>query len=71
MSRIEFTYGAAENLNTGTGWLPYVKEDGRDTMNTWAPYGYSKEDAVEIARHSADEKASRFVGDWDISITLA
>lgn len=68
MTQIVFTYGAVENLNTGNGFLPSVTENGAPMMNTWNPHGYSTEDATVIALAKANELASRFVGDWDISI---
>lgn len=71
MTKIVFAYGAVENLNAGNGFLPYVTEDGARMMNTWSPYGYSKEVATVIALEKAQELAARFVGDWDISIVAA
>lgn len=68
MSRITFEYGAILNLNKGHGYVPQVLEDGRETMNTWSSYGMSEEEAKFAATGAAIQKASRFVGDWDIVI---
>lgn len=62
--RIEITYTAILNRRKDHGYLPMVREDGRDTGSTWQAHGYDRDVALEIARKEAIELAGRFIGDY-------
>lgn len=64
--RIE--YGAVPNTNTiRGGWVPMVWEDGRPVSGTFRTTSALDEgQARELAYTDARERASRYVGDWQI-----
>lgn len=68
--RVLISYSAMPNLRKvdghPVGWLPIVWEDKHVCSNTYATHGYSKEDAMVIARERAREIGARFIGDWDV-----
>lgn len=53
---------------SGGGWMPVVTANGRVVRQEWSAKGYDKDVAVEIAHEVAQELASRYRGDWRISI---
>lgn len=68
-NRIRIEFSAIENGRTGYGWIPAVYLNGRSIGSTWYPQGTSKELAREHAEADARELASRYIGDWDISVS--
>ena len=67
-SRVTLYWHAIPNENKARGgWMPVVDEDGKQRGNTWGT-GYELETALEMAKETAEELASRFVGDWDVVV---
>lgn len=65
---IKITYGAIKNKREGHAWLPMVWEDGRERGDTYAARGYDKDEALRMAERMAQEHASKFVGDWKVTV---
>ncbi len=67
--RIAITYFAIPNANTRAGgFMPvYQINDGRVHGHEYGP-GYDLEVAEELARQIAEEEASRYIGDWDVTV---
>ena len=67
-SRVTLYWHAIPNENKARGgWMPVVDEDGKQRGNSWGN-GYELETALEMAKADAEERASRFVGDWDVVV---
>lgn len=67
-SRVTLYWHAIPNENKARGgWMPVVDEDGKQRGNSWGT-GYELETALEMAKADAEERASRFVGDWDVVV---
>ena len=49
------------------GWVPMLVVNGQESWN-WRKHGYDRNVAAEMALAMADEEASRWVGDVDITI---
>jgi hypothetical protein len=69
--KIRIEHGAIPNGNPRAGgWLPAVWINGRGPQgNTWSARGYDKHQAEHLARDEAEEEASGYVGDWEITIS--
>lgn len=62
---VAIAYSARPSMG---GWIPVVKQNGR-VVSTFDPYLlYDKEVAVAIAHDFAQDLASHYVGDWNVSI---
>ncbi len=61
-------YGARANEREGQGWLPCVTVNGASRCDPWRWRGYDRDEAEARAEQIAREEASRFVGDWQITI---
>jgi hypothetical protein len=69
MTTIKIEYGMIENgRGKNYGYLPYLFEDGRMNCNTWSSRGLSLEDAAVEAEAMARYHASRYAGDYDVTI---
>ena len=67
-TRVTLYWHAIPNENKARGgWMPVVDEDGKQRGDTWGR-GYELETALEMAKADAEERASRFVGDWDVVV---
>jgi hypothetical protein len=62
---ITIRYGTRRH---GAGWLPAVVVNGRERID-WGR-GHDKATALSLAHAQAREEAARYVGDWDISVTM-
>jgi hypothetical protein len=67
-SRIEIRHGAVKNKREGFGWLPMVWDNGKTKLDTWSSRGYDRDVAEAMAEDWAKSFASKFIGDWDITI---
>jgi len=67
--RIAITYFAIPNANTRAGgFMPvYQVNDGKICGDEYGA-GYDLEVAEELARQRAEELASRYVGEWDVTV---
>jgi hypothetical protein len=62
-------YGAVRNRNARKGgWLPQVWVNGRERRDVWATRSHDLDDAREMAEALARDEASRYVGDWRITV---
>ena len=67
-TRVTLYWHAIPNENKSRGgWMPVVDEDGKQRGHTYGT-GYDLETALEMAKADADERASRFIGDWDVVV---
>lgn len=68
-TRVDIRWYVIPNGNKAAGgFLPMVEEDGRQRGDTWSGRGYSKAEAEREAEELAREAASRFVGDWVVTV---
>ena len=49
-------------------WLPVYTVNGHLHGSTYAKTGYSKDEALALARQMADEEAARYIGDWNVTV---
>lgn len=70
--RIEIRYSARQNLNTiRGGWAPDVRVNGRIAISPYHHAGLDRDEALAMALAEANDEASRYVGDWTVSVELA
>ncbi len=50
-----------------SGFVPVLTVNNRKSYN-WRLHGYDRDQAAAMAMEDARERASRYVGDWDIEI---
>jgi hypothetical protein len=68
-TRVDIRWYAIPNGNkTAGGFLPVIEEDGKVRGDTWAGRGYDKGEAEAMAEARAHEAASRFIGDWNVTV---
>ena len=66
---VRIEYGTTRNANANAGgWLPVYSVNGRHCGSTWAARSYDKDKALAIAKAMAESEASKFIGDWDVSV---
>jgi len=66
---IAITYTAIPNANASApGWLPSVTINGKAHGSTYAGTSYSEADALSWAKALAEWWATKYVGDWNITI---
>lgn len=70
---IQIEFGAVENDHVDRagkpcGWLPVIWHNGRLRGNTYAPHGYDRDEAIEMARVRADEEREQYIGDWEVVV---
>ena len=71
MTPILIEYAAIRNLNTMPGkggWIPQVWDDGRETRSVWCSTSLDKDVALAAAADIARETASRYIGDWHVTV---
>ena len=67
-TRVTLYWHAIPNENKSRGgWMPVVDEDGKQRGHTYGT-GYDLETALEMAKADAEERTSRFIGDWDVVV---
>lgn len=66
--RIVIEWGAVANGGPDRGFLPRLWINGRGEGSTWAPQGYSRNEARALAQARAQAEAERFAGDWDTTV---
>lgn len=69
-TRVDIRWYAIPNENKAAGgFLPMIEEDGKARGDTWRDRGWSKARAETEAEEWAHRAASRFVGDWNVTVT--
>lgn len=63
---VVLVYGAQRAEPKG-GWRPSVTKNGKETWGAWGR-GLDRDEAERIAALDAQEQASRYTGDWAITI---
>lgn len=67
---VRIEYGTVRNKNEARGdWLPMVWVDGQERGDTYASRGYDEDEALARAKQEAEETASKYIGDWQVSVT--
>lgn len=67
--RIKIEHGAIENKNEiSGGFLPLIWVNGRPAGDTFAR-GFARGLVLEVAEELAREEATRYTGDWNVTIT--
>ena len=67
-TRVTIHWYAIPNENkVRGGWMPVIDHDGKQRGDTYGK-GYELETALEMAKETAEERASRYVGDWDVVV---
>lgn len=70
--RVDIAWYAASNKNAmAGGYLPFVDVDGHTHGYSYWSRGYSRDEAEQMAREMAEELASRYVGDWQVTVRPA
>lgn len=68
-TRVDIRWYAIPNENKASGgFLPVIEEDGKVRGDTWSGRGYGKAEAEAMAEAKAHEAASRFTGDWNVTV---
>ena len=68
-TRVDIRWYAIPNGNkVSGGFLPVIEEDGKVRGDTWSGRGYDKAEAEARAEAKAHEAASRFTGDWNVTV---
>lgn len=67
--RIKIEFGTRKNEREGYGFVPMIWVNDRREGGTWAEEFMSEDDATTAAHAYAKDEASRFVGDWDVTVT--
>ena len=68
-SHIKIEFGVIKNTAAYIGgYLPQVWENGSPRMSTYSGRGRDRELAREEAEYRANELATRYIGDWTITI---
>lgn len=68
LERVTIYWYAIPNANKSRGgWMPVIDHDGKQRGDTYGK-GYELETALEMAKEVAEERASRYVGDWDVVV---
>jgi len=67
---VDISWFAVPNDNRQAGgWLPGYQIDGGHVHgDTWAARGHSKAEAEQLARAKADKEATKYVGDWNVTV---
>lgn len=69
--KIVIRFFAIPNTNTTRGgWMPVYEENGRMRGHSYGT-GYGKADAELLAQSAALEAASRYIGDWSVTVRKA
>lgn len=71
MQAVTIEYGAILNVREDCGHLPAIWVDGRQCGHTYWPHGYTKGEAMRLAKEMADEEKDRYLGDWEITVSEA
>jgi hypothetical protein len=67
--RVDIEWFVTPNKNDRAGgWLPRYSIDGKDRGDQWASRGYGRAEAEQMARVEAEEEASKYVGDWAVTV---
>lgn len=61
---VKITFGV---VPCNGGWIPEVRANGRRVLSAWT-HPLDKDDAARCARATAEEEASRYRGEWQISL---
>jgi hypothetical protein len=62
-------YGVIRNGNKRAGgWLPRIWTNGRGVGHTWATRSHDRDDALRLAEADARDIATRYIGDWRITV---
>ena len=68
LERVTIYWHAIPNENkTRGGWMPVIDHNGKQRGDTYGK-GYELETALEMAKETAEERASRYTGDWDVVV---
>lgn len=68
LERVEIRWHVVPNADTlRGGWMPVYDLDGKQRGSTYGK-GYDLETALQMAKDDAEQEASRYTGDWDVSV---
>jgi len=68
LERVTLYWHAIPNENKARGnWMPVVDHNGKQRGHTYGT-GYDLDTALEMAKETAEERASRYSGDWEVIV---
>lgn len=66
---VSIVYYIVPNKAPCGGWLPVYYMDGKQYGSTYSGHTYSEDDAWKVSEADAHECASRFCGDYIVTVT--